>query len=242
MKHSNCYGCKKILPLSEFSYSQRKKSGDGRKCMNCLQPYYASLKMSFPTDSCCMCKRSLPVSQFKFAAKDQKNVCLTCTATQIHNECGPGGSSKSEHSTNPGWTYYAKTYIAVGCPTPIIDANDGHEIYCHYCGELSAVCWSVQQLPSTWSLLRFNAFYYNQNLFSGEPGNIIMCDAKDCPLSFHFHCVGLSEDSVPTGCQSGSHVLPISLSFHSISQASGFAQSIQSNIHPAHFNDTYRGN
>ena len=97
-----CYGCKKKLPLSEFSYSQRKRSGDGRKCMDCLRPYYASLNLPFSTDLCCMCKRSLPVSQFKFAAKDQKNVvCLTCTATQIHNECGPGGSSKSEHATNP---------------------------------------------------------------------------------------------------------------------------------------------
>jgi hypothetical protein len=88
----------------------------------------------------------LLVSQFKFAAKDQKNVCLTSTATQINNECG--------------------VLSNIGCPVPIIDANDGHQIYCHYCG---------------------------------EPGNIIMCDAKDCPLSFHFHCVGLSEDMVPKG-------------------------------------------
>jgi hypothetical protein len=74
--------CNKNLPLSEFSYSQRKRSRDGRKCMKCLQPYYTSLNLPFSTYFCCICKRYLPVSFFqsKFAAKDQKNVCLTCPA------------------------------------------------------------------------------------------------------------------------------------------------------------------
>ena len=40
---------------------------------------------------------------------------------------------------------------------------------------------------------------HNLNFNQGDPGDLIVCDAKDCPFVFHFKCAGLSEELVPEG-------------------------------------------
>jgi len=39
----------------------------------------------------------------------------------------------------------------------------------------------------------------------GKPGNLIMCDVRDCPRSYHFSCVGLSDDLLPGQLSRVSH-------------------------------------
>jgi len=68
------------------------------------------------------------------------------------------------------------------------------------------------QTLSMWMAINFyvgNAVRLDKSIFSkmmlqlihleGEPGHLIMCDAKDCPFSFHFVCAGMSKDFIPEG-------------------------------------------
>ena len=101
--------------------------------------------------------------------------------------------------------------------------------------------------PSMWMAINFyvgNAVRLDKSIFSkmmlqlihleGEPGHLIMCDAKDCPFSFHFVCAGMSKEFIPEGaCCYFDHnnclgkILP-----HPgrLIQATGFVQNIHLNI------------
>jgi hypothetical protein len=129
----HCCACERILPLSDFSFSQRKRKRDERKCLNCVQDSRPSRTES---QHCCACERILPLSQFP-SDREKKTPamlkCLACSITQPQIE-GGGGIQAMSHllGTESDVTVAEDLYSVSSCP--IVDARDGHEIYCHICG------------------------------------------------------------------------------------------------------------
>jgi hypothetical protein len=97
------------------------------------------------------------------------------------------------------------------------DMHDGHENTCHECGDVGELivcdkpgckfsyhlkCVALNDVPEgDWFCKYCSANpidptdgHHVYCVECGAPGNLIMCDAKDCPRSYHCSCVGLSND------------------------------------------------
>ena len=106
--------------------------------------------------------------------------------------------------------------------------DDGHEHTCHVCSDVGELiicdrpgciysfhlkCVGLDDVPDgDWICNYCSANPIDPNdghhvycVECGQPGNLIMCDVRDCPRSYHFSCVGLSDDLLPGELSRVSH-------------------------------------
>jgi hypothetical protein len=102
------------------------------------------------------------------------------------------------------------------------DMDDGHENLCRICGDVGELiicdkpgctfsfhlkCIGLRDVPEGDWFCNYcstnpidpNDGHHIYCVECGKEGNLIMCDAENCPRSYHFSCAGLSGDVLPTG-------------------------------------------
>jgi hypothetical protein len=147
------------------------------------------------------------------------------------------------------------------------DMQDDHENTCHECGDVGELiicdkpgckfsfhlkCVGLNDVPEGDWFCKFcsgnpidpNDGHHVYCVECGAPGNLIMCDAENCPRSYHCSCIGLSDDVSIIGKQLCQRVR-----FHEpltptpfLAQMIGFALAILQSIRQAHSFAFCRGN